>query len=168
MIIARPRLFGWALVLSTSITFLDQASKFWLFWFVLNDVDEIEVTPFFSLVKRQNLGISFSFLSTDHPMGPWVLAGLALAISVILLIWLMRTADRLAAIGLALIIGGAFGNIIDRIGLGAVQDFLLFHWREWAWPAFNLADSAITVGVGLLLLEGLIVRRRSRPTSGSD
>ena len=63
-----------------------------------------------------------------------------------LLIWLSQTADRLPAIGLALVIGGAIGNVIDRVRDGAVMDFLLFHWKELAWPAFNLADSAITVG----------------------
>jgi signal peptidase II len=168
MRLADPRLFRWALVLACLIVLLDQASKLWLFHVLLRDSDEIVLAPVFSLVKRYNLGISFSFLSTDHPLGRWALSGLALGISAILVVWLTRTVDRIAATGLGLIVGGAFGNVIDRLRVGAVQDFLLFHWREWAWPAFNLADSAITVGVGLLLIDGFAMRGRREPVAGPD
>ncbi len=168
MKIARPRMFLAGLGLSGAIILLDQASKIWMFRVLLVDGQELALTPFFSLVKRHNLGISFSFLSTDHPLGPWLLSALALAIASVLVIWLARTSDRLPAIGLGLIIGGALGNVIDRVVVGAVQDFLLFHWREWAWPAFNLADSAITIGVGLLLLDGLAIRGRKTRAAKPD
>ena len=168
MRLARPRLFLWALVLAASIFALDQASKLWLFQWVLRESDEIVLAPFLSLVKRQNLGVSFSFLATGHPFGRFALAGLALGISVILLIWLARTTDRIAGVGLGLIIGGAIGNVADRLLVGAVQDFLLLHWHEWAWPAFNLADSAITLGVVLLLVEGFALKRRKLPVAGPD
>ncbi len=167
MRLANPRLFRRALVLALLVVLLDQVSKLWLFQVLLRDADEMVLAPVFSLVKRYNLGISFSFLSTSHPLGPFALSGLALAISAILVVWLTRTGERLAGVGLGLIIGGAIGNVIDRLRVGAVQDFLLFHWREWAWPAFNLADSAITVGVGLLLIDGFAMRRR-KPAAGPD
>ena len=168
MRLARPRLFLCTLVLAAAILVLDQASKLWLFYWVLRDTQEIVLTPFFSLVRRHNLGVSFSFLATDHPIGRWALAGLALAISAILVVWLARTRDGVTALGLGLIIGGAFGNVTDRLLVGAVQDFLLFHWHGWAWPAFNLADSAITVGVVLLLVEGFVVNRRNQAPAGPD
>ncbi len=77
-----------------------------------------------------------------------------------LLIWLSQTADRLPAVGLALVIGGAIGNVIDRVREGAVLDFLLFHWKDLAWPAFNLADSSITIGVALLIFDGVFGGRK--------
>jgi signal peptidase II len=114
----------------------------------------------FSLVKRYNTGISFSLFATDHDVGPWVFALLATVIAFGLLIWLSQTAERLPAIGLALVVGGAVGNVIDRVREGAVMDFLLFHWKEWAWPAFNIADSAITIGVALLIYDGVFGGRK--------
>jgi len=118
------------------------------------------ILPVFSLVKRYNTGISFSFLATDHVYGPWVFAALATVIALGLLIWLSQTADRLPAIGLALVVGGAIGNVIDRVREGAVMDFLLFHWQDLAWPAFNLADSFITIGVALLIFDGVFGGRK--------
>jgi signal peptidase II len=99
--------------------------------------------------------VLISFLATDHEFGPWIFAALATIIALGLLIWLSQTAERLPAFGLALVVGGAIGNVIDRVREGAVMDFLLFHWRDLAWPAFNLADSFITVGVALLIFDGV-------------
>jgi signal peptidase II len=76
-----------------------------------------------------------------------------------LMVWLWRTSSLLVGLALGLIAGGAVGNVIDRLRFGAVTDFLDFHWGEWHFPAFNLADSAITVGVGLLVIDGLLSRR---------
>jgi signal peptidase II len=92
---------------------------------------------------------------------PWVLVLFALGISAALAIWLKNANERLLAAGLGLVIGGAVGNVIDRIRFGAVVDFLDFHWGDFHWPAFNLADSAITVGVVLLVLDAL----KTRPSS---
>jgi len=160
MRLVAPRLFYRMCGLSAVAVLLDQASKFLVFRSLLSDETEIVVLPIFSLVKRYNTGISFSILATDHAVGPWIFALLATIIAFGLLIWLSQTADRLPAIGLALVVGGAIGNVIDRVREGAVMDFLLFHWHELAWPAFNLADSAITVGVAFLIYDGVFGGRK--------
>jgi signal peptidase II len=162
MRLAEPKLFYAMSGLAALVVLLDQFSKFALFNWVLAETPEIPVAPFFSLVERYNTGISFSLFATDHDIGPWIFAALAAAIALGLLVWLSQTAERLPAIGLALVIGGAIGNVIDRVRIGAVLDFLLFYWRDWAWPAFNLADSAITVGVAFLIYDGVIGDRRRR------
>jgi signal peptidase II len=160
MRLVAPKLFYRMCGLSAVAVLLDQASKFLVFRSLMTEQTEMVVLPIFSLVKRYNTGISFSILATDHAIGPWVFALLAAIIAFGLLIWLSQTADRLPAIGLALVVGGAIGNVIDRVREGAVMDFLLFHWRDWAWPAFNLADSAITIGVALLIYDGVFGGRK--------
>ncbi len=160
MRILRPRFLRWGLLVAGFVVALDQASKFWLFEIVLKERTELPITSFFSLVKRVNFGVSFSFFSTRHPMGPWILSGLAALLAFGLILWLSRAVRFQTAIGLGLVIGGALGNVIDRLRVGAVLDFLLFYWRDWAWPAFNVADSAITIGVGLLLLDGMTKKGR--------
>ena len=155
MRLAAPKLFYRMCGLAAAAVLLDQVSKFWVFRVLMETETERVILPVFSLVKRYNTGISFSFLATDHVYGPWVFAALAIIIALGLLIWLSQTADRLPAIGLALVIGGAIGNVIDRVRGGAVMDFLLFHWQDLAWPAFNLADSFITIGVALLIFDGV-------------
>jgi signal peptidase II len=160
MRLAAPRLFYRMCGLSALVVLLDQVSKLWIFRVLLEQQTEIVVLPVFSLVRRYNTGISFSFFATDHAIGPWIFALLAVIIAVGLLVWLSQTADRLPAVGLALVVGGAVGNVIDRVREGAVMDFLLFHWRGWAWPAFNLADTAITVGVALLIYDGVFGDRK--------
>ncbi|HET6161112.1 MAG TPA: signal peptidase II [Dongiaceae bacterium] len=160
MRLVAPNLFYRMCGLGAVVVLLDQASKFLVFRSLMTEQTEMVVLPIFSLVKRYNTGISFSILATDHAIGPWVFALLAAIIAFGLLIWLSQTADRLPAIGLALVVGGAIGNVIDRVREGAVMDFLLFHWRDWAWPAFNLADSAITIGVALLIYDGVFGGRK--------
>ena len=91
---------------------------------------------------------------------PWLLSGLALAVVVALGFWLRRVAHPLVGVALGLIIGGALGNVIDRVRFGAVVDFLDFHALGYHWPAFNVADSAICVGAALLLVDGLLAPRR--------
>ena len=162
MRLAEPKLFYAMSGVAALVVLLDQFSKFAMFNWLLQDTPEIPVAPFFSLVERYNTGISFSLFATDHDVGPWVFAALAAAIALGLLVWLSQTTDRLPATGLALVIGGAIGNVIDRVRIGAVLDFLLFYWHDWAWPAFNLADSAITVGVTLLIYDGVFGERRRR------
>jgi signal peptidase II len=117
-----------------------------------------DVPPFFKLVLAWNYGISFSLFRSDSPAAPWIFAGIALAIVTGLLLWLRRMDRGWPAIAVGLIIGGAFGNVIDRIRFRAVVDFLYFHWGEYYWPAFNAADAAITVGVAMLLIDGLFGR----------
>jgi signal peptidase II len=155
MRLVAPKLFYKMCGLAAVAVLLDQVTKFWVFRGVLEQESERVILPVFSLVKRYNTGISFSFLATDHAYGPWIFAALAAIIAFGLLIWLSQTAERLPAVGLALVVGGAIGNVIDRVREGAVMDFLLFHWHDLAWPAFNLADSFITVGVALLIFDGV-------------
>ena len=93
-------------------------------------------------------------------LAPWVLSGLALAVVVALVIWLHRADQLMTGIGLGLIVGGALGNVIDRVRFGAVVDFLDFHLIGYHWPAFNVADAAICVGAGLMVADGLWSPRR--------
>lgn len=126
------------------------------------DIDRI--TPFFSLVLTYNRGMSFGFFNAG-PAGGGARNALlfslaALIVVIALLFWLKRVSNPLLAAAIGLIVGGALGNVVDRIRHGAVVDFLDFHLGYWHWPAFNLADSAICIGVALLLLDGLRFRRK--------
>jgi signal peptidase II len=116
----------------------------------------VPVLPFFSIVAAWNPGVSFGQLGF---IPPWVLAGGATIVALALIRWLTKVDNLIQAIGLGMITGGALGNAIDRLRVGRVFDFLDFFirsaTREWHWPAFNVADSAITVGVILLLFHGL-------------
>ncbi len=118
----------------------------------------IPVLPFFNLVLVWNRGVSFGMFG-DGSAGPWLLVLLAVGIVAALLWWLRKAEGLLSVASLGLIIGGAVGNVIDRLVHGAVVDFLDFHAAGWHWPAFNVADSAITVGVVLLLAESLFPSR---------
>ncbi|MDP2822777.1 MAG: signal peptidase II [Sulfuritalea sp.] len=145
-----PRLAGW-LALAALVLVLDQSSKAW----VLGSFRLMEsqgVTPFFNLVLVYNSGAAFSFLAGAGGWQKWFFVILALAISAWLLSLLRRHAqERLLPAALSLILGGAIGNVIDRLRFDAVVDFLDFHLAGYHWPAFNVADSAITVGVVLML-----------------
>ncbi len=135
------------------VILLDQISKpLMRDW--LADTD-ISVTSFFNLVSAWNKGVGFSLLTLTLPSGPYILSALALAISTGLLIWLLRTQRNLPALALGLVIGGALGNVIDRLRQGAVFDFVDVHIGGYHWPAFNLADSALSIGVVLLVIDGL-------------
>lgn len=132
---------------------LDQISKpLMRDWLSAGDV---QVTSFLSLVSAWNKGVGFSLLTMSQAYGPYILSGLALAIAAVMLFWLLRTTRLLPALSLGLIIGGALGNVIDRLRLGAVFDFIDIHVAGYHWPAFNLADSALSIGVVLLIIDGL-------------
>lgn len=145
------------LVVAGLVVVLDQLTK----WAILSWLDRaIALTPFFNLVVVWNRGVSFGMFDSDGALAPWLLSGLALVVVAALLVWLRRVDHPLTAAGLGLIIGGAVGNVIDRVRFGAVIDFLDFHALGWHWPAFNVADSAICVGAVLLLVDGLLMHRR--------
>jgi signal peptidase II len=154
------------LLLAVVILLADQATKAGMMNLLGTQMGTgIELTPFFNVVVVWNRGMSFGLLHAA--VAPWAFVVLALVIAAGLAIWLWR-ADRLnTALALGLILGGALGNVIDRLRFGAVYDFLDFHLAGWHWPAFNLADSAITVGVILLLLDGLFEPRESPKTSAN-
>ena len=147
------------LSLAALVVLLDQLLKWWIRTVVMDPPREIEVTSFFNLVMAWNRGISFSLFRSDWAAGPYVWAGLAILVAAALGWWLGRVRHKLTAAALGLVIGGALGNAIDRLRLGAVADFLDFHWQGYHWPAFNLADSAISVGIVLLVAPGLFAAR---------
>jgi signal peptidase II len=153
--VLRPSFQLW-LVLAAAVTVLDQSSKAWLVdAFRLGE--SLPLTSFFNLVFVFNAGASFSFLADAGGWQRWFFLALALGISVWLLLLLRQhAAERLVPAGVAMILGGAVGNAIDRLRYGAVVDFLDFHAAGWHFPAFNVADSAITVGVVLMLWRELL------------
>lgn len=140
--------------LSLLAVVLDQASKLAIAD-SMHLYESIEIIPFFKLTYVHNTGAAFSFLSEAGGWQRWFFAGLAVVISVAIAVWLTRLQkhETLLAVALALILGGAVGNLIDRLAYGYVIDFLDVYYGTWHWPAFNIADSAITVGVLLMLAE---------------
>ncbi|NNM61485.1 MAG: lipoprotein signal peptidase [Steroidobacteraceae bacterium] len=154
---------GWRwLLLSAFVVLVDQLSKA----YIARHYSEFEFTrvlPVLDITRMQNVGAAFSLLASASGWQRWLFIALALGVSVAITIWLVRMrsdSGRLLAAGLALVLGGAIGNVIDRIRLGSVIDFIHFHWNQAYFPAFNLADSAITIGAGLLLLDALLDSRR--------
>ncbi len=154
-----PKLGRW-LALAAVIIAADQASKAWvLAAFRLGE--SRAVTPFFDLVCVFNRGAAFSFLSDAGGWQRWFFLALALGVSAWIVAALRRhAAETLLSCALALVLGGALGNVIDRIRHGAVVDFLYFHIAEHYWPAFNVADSAISVGVALLLWQQIKAKEK--------
>lgn len=137
---------------------LDQVTKWWILASVMDPPRVINVTPFFNLVLVWNRGISFGMFSNESMAGVWVLSLLALIIVGFLLNWLRKAESTRVAVSLGLIIGGALGNVIDRVVHSAVLDFLDFYIGSIRWPAFNAADSFITVGAILLIADSLFSR----------
>jgi len=156
-----PSLWLW-LALALLVLVLDQFTK-WLIvgQFVLGDSRPI--TSFFNLVRAHNPGAAFSFLAQAGGWQRWLFTGIGLAASA-LMIWMLRAhpGQKLFGFAIACILGGAIGNVIDRLVHGYVVDFLDFHWAGWHFPAFNAADSAITLGAACLLLDELMRVKRSK------
>lgn len=136
---------------------LHQLAQTWVYGLIEARNGQITVLPFFNLVEVWNPGVSFGMFK-HLAYGQWLLSALAIGITVILLRCLWRTQQRLTAAAYGLIIGGAVGNTIDRIRFGAVADYLDFYAFGYHWPAFNVTDSAICIGVVLLLLKETIYR----------
>jgi len=147
------------LSLSALIIVLDQASKLWITSHFAYG-ESLTVLSVFDLVLAHNTGAAFSFLSDAGGMQRWLFSVIAVVASV-WIVWLLRrhSAQTLFALALSLILGGALGNLIDRIAYGYVVDFLSFHWDEHYFPAFNLADSAITCGAFLMILDSFKERK---------
>ena len=156
----------WCWWLSGSVIVLDQVTKF-LAETLLTFHQPVPVLPSFNLLLTYNTGAAFSFLAGAGGWQRWFFLGLGSLVSIGLIVWLRRlkpTETRLAT-ALALILGGAIGNLIDRAWLGQVIDFIQLYYQHWYWPAFNLADSAITVGAALLVLDSLWSGRVSKPNT---
>lgn len=154
----RPQALRNGLSLAALVILLDQLIKYWITNIIMLPPRIIPVTPFFNLVLGHNRGVSFGFFDGNSPLNQWLLSLVALAITATLVIWLARIDKPWVAVALGLIIGGAIGNVIDRLTGGGVVDFLDFHWGEHHWPAFNVADTGITMGAAALILDSLFVR----------
>lgn len=137
-------------IIIVAIIALDTLAQAWVFAALQGDSGAITVTPFFRLVRVWNPGVSFGMFQ-ELAYGQWILSALALAIIAILSRMLWQTTDRVHAVAYSLIIGGAAGNVLDRILYGAVADYLDFHAFGYHWPAFNVTDMAICIGVVLLV-----------------
>ncbi|WP_322994762.1 signal peptidase II [Castellaniella sp.] len=152
---------GWLLIASLLIL-LDQATKAWVLD-SLTYAQRIPVLPVFDLTLLYNTGAAFSFLADGDGTQRWLFTGIAGVVSLVILRWLYTQAgQRLLGASLACILGGALGNALDRLLHGHVVDFLLFYWRDWYFPAFNVADIAITCGAVLLILDEILRSRRTR------
>jgi len=155
------------LLLSAVIVLADQLSKS----YITSHYGEFEFTtvlPILDITRMHNVGAAFSFLAGASGWQRWLFIGLAAVVSIGIVVWLYRMprSHGLLAAGLSLVLGGAIGNLIDRIRLGAVVDFIHFHWDRAYFPAFNIADSAITVGAACLILDALLEPRRARAKAG--
>lgn len=158
------RIWGFALAGLTLV--LDQASKLWALEALRNPPVRIEVLPFWDMVLVWNRGVSFGLFGQDG-LPPLALAAVTGAIAAGVAVWLARTRSWWTVIAAGLILGGAIGNIIDRLVHGAVVDFIDWHAYGYHWPVFNIADAGITLGVGVLIAESLF-GHRSKPTSQGE
>lgn len=151
-----------AAVLVLGSVLLDQLTK-WLATQQLSYGESVPVLPFFSWTLLHNPGAAFSFLADQGGWQRWFFTGFAAVVSLVLAVWIVRLPAHkaLESMALALVLGGALGNLIDRVQFGYVVDFISLHYRNYYWPAFNVADAAICVGVGLLLLDMWLNRHPS-------
>ncbi|MBW9261594.1 MAG: signal peptidase II [Candidatus Thiodiazotropha sp. (ex. Lucinisca nassula)] len=147
--------------LSFVVILLDQLTK-QMADRMLTLYEPVYVLPIFDLTLLYNKGAAFSFLSDQGGWQRWFFTVLAIVVTTVLTVWLWRLKqqEKWVAVSLSLIIGGAIGNVIDRILFGHVIDFLHFHYQQHYWPAFNIADSAITLGVGIMLYDALVLAKR--------
>lgn len=149
----------WFYVLSLVVVLLDQGTKAYMSRLLPlcepGNCQSIPVLPFFNLTLLHNQGAAFSFLNDAGGWQRWLLVFISTSVSAVVAIWLYRVyrQEKLLALALALVLGGAVGNLIDRVVTGYVVDFLFFYYHNWSFPAFNVADSAISVGAALLVLD---------------
>jgi signal peptidase II len=143
---------------------LDQGSKAWILRLFAAQPDRnmIRAAPFLNLAPTMNRGMSFGLFNSNDKANAVIFAIIAAVIVAGLLVWLARARNWVLELGIGLVIGGAIGNVADRLTRGAVVDFLDFHAGRWHWFVFNLADAAISLGVALMLLDGLRGRREAR------
>jgi signal peptidase II len=149
------------IIIAVLLVALDQVTKY-LAVKLINPDATVPLLPFLSLVLTYNTGAAFSFLAEGSGWQRWFFSLVALGASV-LIVWMLyrHRGETFLCVGLTLILAGAVGNLIDRLTLGAVVDFILVYWRQYKWPAFNVADSCISIGAVMLLWDGFF-RPRSR------
>ncbi len=151
----------WFYLISVAVVLIDQLLKAYMSQLlplcVPYDCQSIEVLPVFQFTLLHNTGAAFSFLADAGGWQRGLLVTISSVVSIVVGVWLFRARqERMLALALALILGGAVGNLIDRVLMGYVVDFIVVHWREWYFPAFNIADASITCGAALLILDTLI------------
>lgn len=144
------------LSLSVFVVLLDQASKFFITKYLFY-TQTIAVCSFFNLTLQHNPGAAFSFLSAASGWQRWLFTGIALSVSILIVVWIYRLKpkDYWNAIGLSLVLGGALGNLIDRTIHGYVIDFIQLYYQHWSFPVFNVADTAITIGAVCIIVRML-------------
>lgn len=163
MAIASPVAFRVALVSLAFAVLADQITKLVMVE-IIDPAQPIALLPVLNLRLGLNTGISFGLFAKSLADAVWLIVLIKVAIVALLLWWAARTLHRAEGIGLGLIIGGAIGNALDRLRLGGVVDFIDLHYKDWHWPTFNVADIAISSGVGLLLLVGFLPQRAAAST----
>jgi signal peptidase II len=161
------------LAVAALVALLDQLSKLWVLRYFGETACAshfVPVTSFFDFVLTCNRGVSFGMFNQpgDPALGFWIFSIVATIVVLALVVWLFRVRSAFLATAIGLVVGGAIGNVVDRLRLGAVVDFLYFHAGAWYWPAFNLADSAICLGVAAMLLDGLLLRRAAPQAKGKE
>jgi len=156
-----PRYLVW-MALAAVVVFADQLSKLAIIkWIAL--YEKVPLNSFINLTHQRNTGAAFSFLADAGGWQRWFFVVLASVVSVVIAVWLWRIRNsgyRVLAAGLALVLGGAVGNLIDRIYLGYVTDFIQVWFGSWAFPSFNIADAGISVGAALLIIDALFISGR--------
>ena len=148
--------------LSAFVVVADQATKA-LIVTTFELYDRVQVLPIFGITRLHNTGAAFSFLASAGGWQRWFFVAIAIAVTALVCVWLKRmprTGESWLAASLSLIVGGAIGNVLDRLFRGHVVDFLSFHWERWFFPAFNVADAAITAGAVILLIESFFDGKR--------
>lgn len=151
---------GWAWLTAALILLFDQATKIWVLEGLrLAERGPIAMIPTVDFVLVWNRGISYGLFQQDGELGRWLLVAFTVAVSIGIAVWMSRARHALVAVSLGLILGGAIGNLVDRVRFGAVVDFVHFHVGSFSWYVFNVADAAIVFGVVGLLLDGLFGRK---------
>ncbi len=155
--------------LALLVFLIDQLVKHWIIHVVgLEARASVSVLPVFSLTWVENRGVSMGMLTADTEVGRWLLVGLTAIIATVVAVWIRRERHLPETLALGLVLGGALGNIVDRIRFGYVVDFIHLHVGPWSFYVFNVADAAITLGVIILLLRALVSRPDPSDSVGSD
>jgi len=159
-----PILKFWYLIIATLVMLFDQITKYWVA-VKLSDGDEIDIIPgFFKFSYTENPGIAFGMLNNGNVK--WLLVAISVAAIMVVIYYMRRTpaSNTLLLWSLSLLAAGISGNLIDRVRLGRVIDFILLYYRDYQWPVFNVADTAITIGAALMAIELFLAPQAERPT----
>lgn len=150
-------------LLAGLVVLLDQLTKQWV-THAFSYGETLELLPCLNLTLVHNVGAAFSFLSEAGGWQRWFFAAMATVVTIVIVVWISRLSSRqsLLALALSLVLGGAIGNLWDRVLLGYVVDFVDVYYRHYHWPAFNMADTAITLGALLLILESLLASKEKK------